>query len=147
MRKSNYIIVFITMMATTLFISCKDDARPESTEVVTKDKGTSILIKSTLEQKEWEQFKLKTDSIIKENDLRIAELKIKLKNRKVKNDTLYFKKIKIIEEKNQALKTNLDSFAQKTTKNWSVFKQEFSTDLQQFEKSFDQFATEFANHD
>ena len=35
MSKSNYIIVFITMMATTLFISCKDDARPEATEVVT----------------------------------------------------------------------------------------------------------------
>ena len=147
MRKTTYTLVFITILASTLFVSCKDTADQKSTELVTKDKGTSVLIKSTLQQKEWEQFKVKTDSVIKNNYVRIAELKIKLKNSKKKTDSVYLKKIELIEDKNQALKTNLDSYTKKTTKNWNVFKKDFSNDLQQFEYSFEQFNAEFKSED
>ena len=145
MQKTAYIILFTALLTTTLLVSCKDSVNQPSNEVLTKDKGTSILIESTLEQKEWETFKLKTDSIMNSNDTRIAELKLKVENRKKTTDTLYLKKIKVLEEQNLALKTNLSAYEKKTTKNWNTFKTKFNEDLQKFDNAVEQFNSEFVN--
>tara|TARA_R110002124_G_scaffold160092_6_gene327268 strand:- start:511 stop:948 length:438 start_codon:yes stop_codon:yes gene_type:complete len=143
MQKTAYIILFTALLTTTLLVSCKDSVNQPSNEVLTKDKGTSILIESTLEQKEWEAFKRKTDSIMNSNDTRIAELKLKVENRKKTTDTLYLKKIKVLEEQNLALKTNLNDYEKKTTKDWNAFKIKFNEDLKKFDSAIEQFNSEF----
>ena len=79
------------------------------------------------------------------NDTRIAELKLKVENRKKTTDTLYLKKIKVLEEQNLALKTNLSAYEKKTTKNWNTFKTKFNEDLQKFDNAIEQFNSEFVN--
>jgi hypothetical protein len=143
MRKTAYTLLFISLLSTALLVSCKDSVDQKPNEIVTKDNGTSILIKSTLEQKEWESFKLQTDSIMNMNDTRIAGLKLKLEKRKKTADTLYLKKIKLLEDQNLALKTNLDVYEKTTTKDWSTFKKEFNEDLEKFDNAIKQFSTEF----
>ena len=44
MQKTAYIILFTALLTTTLLVSCKDRVNQPSNEVLTKDKGTSILI-------------------------------------------------------------------------------------------------------
>ncbi|MBU2061587.1 MAG: hypothetical protein KKH44_07055, partial [Bacteroidetes bacterium] len=106
MKKSIYTLATALLITGTTLVSCKENTenKGEEVEVITNDDGNSLMVKSATQNKEWEAFKVSTDSLINENDMRIAELKVKMNNTSKAADSTYKKKIAQLEERNAAMK-------------------------------------------
>ena len=65
---------------------------------------------------------------IKENEVRIAELKVKMKKPGKILDPLYEKKIEMLEQKNIDLKAKMEAY-EKNQSDWESFKREFNHDM------------------
>tara|TARA_R110000868_G_scaffold87983_2_gene245527 strand:+ start:352 stop:789 length:438 start_codon:yes stop_codon:yes gene_type:complete len=142
MKKTNTIRLAALIFIGTTILSCKDAHIQDDITSVTTDKGTSIMIKSTIQKKEWEKFKITLDSTINSNDIRIAELKIKMKDTKKNNASTAALKMKALEEKNQMIKTKLNTFSSQVTKNWGTFKTGIESDLIDFEQTLEKLVIE-----
>ena len=111
MKKSIYTLTTALLIGTTL-ISCKENTenKGDDVEVITNDDGNSLMVKNATQNKEWEAFKVSTDSIINENDMRIAELKVKMKNTGKAMDSTYENKIVQLQERNAAMKVKIQNY-------------------------------------
>jgi outer membrane murein-binding lipoprotein Lpp len=78
---------------------------------------------------EWQAFKDETDIKIKENELRIAELKVKMKKSGKAIDAIYEKKIDDLEQQNMDMKARVEAYEQTGKTEWEAFKQEFNHDM------------------
>jgi len=77
---------------------------------------------------QWEAFKAETDVKIKDNELRIGELKVKMKKSGKTMDSVYANNIENLEQKNKDLKIRMDGY-QTTQSDWESFKREFNHDM------------------
>ena len=132
MKKSIYTLTTALLIGTTL-ISCKENTenKGDDVEVITNDDGNSLMVKNATQNKEWEAFKVSTDSIINENDMRIAELKVKMKNTGKAMDSTYENKIVQLQERNAAMKVKIQNYKDDNSQNWDSFKTEFNHDMSQ----------------
>ena len=132
MKKSIYTLATALLIGTTL-ISCKENTenKGDDVEVITNDDGNSLMVKNATQNKEWEAFKVSTDSIINENDMRIAELKVKMKNTGKAMDSTYENKIVQLQERNAAMKVKIQNYKDDNSQNWDSFKTEFNHDMSQ----------------
>ena len=132
MKKSIYTLTTALLIGTTL-ISCKENTenKGDDVEVITNDDGNSLMVKNATQNKEWEAFKVSTDSIINENDMRIAELKVKMKNTGKAMDSTYENKIAQLQERNAAMKVKIQNYKEDNSQNWDSFKTEFNHDMSQ----------------
>jgi len=80
---------------------------------------------------EWKAFKDESEVKIKDNDIRIAELKAKLKKSGTKLDALYEKKIDALEQQNRDMKARIDGYESSVHSDWDAFKREFNHDMDQ----------------
>jgi hypothetical protein len=135
------LLLSITLIG-TIAQSCKDAPNKETSTPITKDIGTSVMIENTMQKKEWEQFKISIDSTININDIQIAELKIKMQKTKKTADSSAILQIKVLVDKNQAIKTKLNTYVNQTTKNWDTFKIGINHDLKDFAITLNQYTTE-----
>lgn len=123
-------------------MSCKEKPKQEASMPLSVDEGNSIMIQSTVQKKEEEKFKVTLDSTLNTYDIRIAELKIKMQLTKTKSDSSARMKIKVLQEKNQTIKSKINIFNGQTTKDWNSFKSEINTDLKDFEMTINQFTSD-----
>jgi hypothetical protein len=131
MKKSIYTLATALLITGTTLVSCKENTenKGEEVEVITNDEGNSLMVKSATQNKEWEAFKVNTDSLINKNDMRIAELKVKMNNTGKAADSTYKNKIAQLEERNAAMKVKIQSYKDDSSQNWDSFKTEFNHDM------------------
>jgi len=83
---------------------------------------------------ELKAFRLESELKIKNNEVSIAELKIKMNKPGSALDEVYARRIDSLEMKNQNLKTRMGNY-EKTHTDWGKFKSEFNRDLDDLGKS------------
>lgn len=137
MKKSIFKLAVISCIAVTVIISCKPwtEEEKESQEKVeiARDnleyaKDSLDMAKKAANKEEWNAFKSSGDSIIRINDIRIAELKMKMKNTGKSIDTKYQKNIDIMEQRNKDLRVKMDAYKNDVNTDWQSFKREFKHD-------------------
>lgn len=84
---------------------------------------------------EWKTFKTETQERITNNEIRIAELKVKMKKPGKILDGLYEKRIETLEQRNNELKMRLDNY-EKNQSDWESFKREFNHDMDELGQAF-----------
>lgn len=140
MKKSIHTLALALFIATTTLVSCKKTSNQEIVPTDAETDGTSVIVKSRTENKEWEAFKVRTDSTIIRNEMRIAELKNKMTETGKSIDSTYQIKIDLLQEKNEEMKIKLDDYSNDATQNWDSFKTEFNHDMDELKVALKNFA-------
>lgn len=149
MKKIIFTLVIGIFLAGTIFTGCQSQSqREEAAEVKLQNAEQDLesVHKDNAAQKvataeEWELFKTETDLKIKKNEIRIAELKIKINKPGTTLDALYAKRIASLEQKNRDLQTRMANY--KTSQSdWEVFKSEFNSDMDELGKAITDFTVD-----
>ncbi|HQZ24325.1 MAG TPA: hypothetical protein PLD18_03415 [Flavobacterium sp.] len=144
MKKSIFTLAVITCVAGIVMISCKPSTKEEKESQekveIAKDnleyaKDSLDMAKKAASDEEWKSFKNSGDSIIRINDLKIAGLKLKMKNTGKTIDTEYQKNIDVMEQKNKDLKVKMDAYKNDVSSDWQSFKREFKHDTDEIGKA------------
>ena len=77
---------------------------------------------------EWRVFKSDAEIKIKENEVRIGELKVKMKKSGKTFDAMYEKNIIALEQKNKDLRAKISNY-ESNQSDWEAFKREFNHDM------------------
>jgi hypothetical protein len=77
---------------------------------------------------EWNTFKSESELKIRDNEIRITELYVKLKNPGKIFDAPYEKKIALLDLQNKDMKARLEAY-EKIQSNWETFRREFNHDM------------------
>lgn len=91
-----------------------------------EDANTSTPVVVTPE--EWKIFRSESELKIRENEIRLTELNVKMKKQGGVIDTRSGKKIAILELQNSDMKARLETY-EKIQSNWITFKREFNNDM------------------
>ena len=147
MKSVNYLLVFTTIiMAGICITSCNSPAKKDANENVQEDhrnlseSETKFHVHKIATAEEWVVFKKEQELKIKENELRIAELREKIAKPETgqKIDSTFQEKIVRLEQKNEILKAMIKSYESNQT-DWESFKREFNHDMEELGKAFKDF--------
>jgi outer membrane murein-binding lipoprotein Lpp len=145
MRKFNFTLTLASVfMSIALLSGCmssdqkKEDAR-NRVQVAEENLDKAQTNETAVAQKaatadELKTFKLESELRIKNNEVSIAELKLKMNKPGSALDEVYARRIDSLEMKNQNLKTRMGNY-EKTHTDWGKFKSEFNRDLDDLGKS------------
>ncbi len=139
MRKNILILTGgILLMALTALPGCRpaqtDDAiRAEDMAHKEKEgararKAADAATQKVSDTEEWKILKSEYETKFIENDLKILSLKSKKHKPGTSFDALYMKKLDVLEQKNEALRAQMNSYEQ-NAENWALFKHQFSYDV------------------
>jgi len=141
MKRTTFILPVAISLAIAAFgISCQSSAQKEKAALkevqdakedlreVRNEANAEAQKLATAE--EWKAFRIDADEKIRNNDVRIAELRVKMKKPGVAFDELYGKKIDLLQEQNRALTVKMDAY-EKSQSNWETFKAEFNHDMEE----------------
>lgn len=134
----------LLILAVSFFTSCQSSSNKmeEANEDVAearedlqeaKDEAKAVAIKVATEE-EWRVFKSDAEVKIKSNEIRIDELKVKMKKPGTNNDEMYVKNIESLEQKNKDLKNWIGTYETNQT-DWESFKREFNHDMDELGQS------------
>ena len=84
---------------------------------------------------EWTVFKSNSEVKIKENETRIAEIKAKMMKPGHALDSMYQRRINVLEEKNNNLRTKVNAY-ENNQSDWESFKREYNHDMDEIGKAF-----------
>ena len=144
MNKAIYTLAITTLLTATILTGCQTSTKKEE---VAKDKVADatedmqaateelMVAKKEATAEEWKQFKAETNIRIAENESRIAELKVKMKNTGNSVDAMYAKKIEELEQKNTEIKNKVESYKNDSRDDWQSFRQEFNHDINQLSEA------------
>jgi outer membrane murein-binding lipoprotein Lpp len=102
-----------------------EEAKEELQEVKAEAQADAIKVANA---EEWRVFKSDAEVKIKENEIRIGELKIKMKKSGKTFDEMYEKNIIALEQKNKDLRTKISNY-ESNQSDWEAFKREFNHDM------------------
>jgi len=143
--------VATALMAGTILTGCQSsDAKVEAAQdkvqdakqdlkEVQKDANAEAVKYASAE--EWKTFKMESEVKIHDNEVRIAELKEKMKKSGKALDAVYEEKIDMLEKKNKDLQAKLDAY-EKSQSNWESFKREFNHDMDELGHAFADLAVD-----
>ncbi|MBE0653038.1 MAG: hypothetical protein IH594_04535 [Bacteroidales bacterium] len=145
MKRTIFILsVTITLMAGTIFTSCqssvqKQDAAQAKVQDARQDlneaqKDANAIGQELATAEEWATFKSESEIKIRDNEIRITELNVKMKKPGETFDELYAKKIANLELQNKEMRTRLIEY-EKSQSNWETFKREFNHDMDELGKA------------
>jgi len=92
-------------------------------------------------EEELKTFKLESELKIKNNEVSIAKLKLKMNKPGSALDEVYARRIDSLQLKNQNLKTRIGNY-EKTHTDWGKFKSDFNRDLNQLGKTLNSLTDE-----
>jgi len=125
-------------MAGTIFTSCQSSIQKQEAaqakvrdakqdlNAAQKDAKAAAQVVATAE--EWKAFRSESELKIKDNEIRITELNVKMKKPGEIFDALYAKKIANLEQQNKDMRARLEAY-EKSQSNWESFKREFNHDM------------------
>ena len=149
MKKSIGLLVASLLLSGAVFTSCKSNAEKveDAQEDVVDAKEDEMDAQQDLNEakyenaSDYEQFKAATKLVIAENETRIAEFKVKLKDETVANKAKFQAKVDALEKRNDQLKDDIDDFKDETKENWNDFKtrierskNDINTDIEQYKR-------------
>jgi hypothetical protein len=138
-------IVLFSISSCTSTDQKKEDAR-NKTQValdnlnVAQNNENKVAQKAATED-ELKTFKLESELKIKNNEVSIAKLKLKMNNKGSALDEVYARRIDSLEIKNRNLKTRMSDY-EKTHTDWGKFKSDFNRDLNQLGKTLNSLTEE-----
>lgn len=144
MKKIIFALFLTIFISVTILIGCKPSTKEEDTakenldiakENVETAREDLAKAKKAATNEEWIEFKQETDSVIRVNESRIAELKVKIKNTSKSIHTSYEKKVDTLEQKNANLKAKLANYKNDADTDWQSFKQEFKYDMNELSQA------------
>lgn len=97
-------------------------------DLITAQEDAYEIEKNSVTAEEWNTFRSESELKISENEIRITELNLKLNKPGGKSDTLYEKKVAILELQNDDIKSRLEAY-EKIRSDWETFKHEFNHDM------------------
>jgi Ni/Co efflux regulator RcnB len=83
---------------------------------------------------EWETFKSDAEITIRNNEIRIADLRVKLNKQGTILDPMYERKIELLEQQNKDLIKRIEDY-EKSQSDWETFKREFNHDVDELGKA------------
>jgi DNA repair ATPase RecN len=125
-------------MAGTIFTSCQSSIQKQEAaqakvrdakqdlNAAQKDAKAAAQVVATAE--EWKAFRSESELKIRDNEIRITELNVKMKKPGEIFDALYAKKIANLEQQNKDMRARLEAY-EKSQSNWESFKREFNHDM------------------
>jgi hypothetical protein len=149
MKKTMYTFTLAIFMAASMFSGCQSPVQKEqAAEEKLQDAEQNLeavqsdaTAQRVATAQEWKVFKSEVDLKIKKNEIRIAELKIKINKPGEVLDGLYEKRIEMLEQRNKELKSRIEKQENSHT-DWDVFKQEFNKDLDELGQSLTDFTVD-----
>ncbi len=92
-----------------------------------QNNANAVELKAATDE-EWAAFKSDAELKIKNNDVRIAELKVQMNKPGALFDGIYKKRILALEQQNHDLRLRIDAYDRNNT-DWETFKREFNHDM------------------
>lgn len=89
---------------------------------------------------EYDRYKMESEAKLKENDLKIAQLKANLKSDKAEIRTKYENELTSLENKNAKLRTSIADYKETDKNKWEKFKSNFNHDLDELGQSISRIA-------
>lgn len=108
--------------------TAQDKVKDAEQELKVVQKDANVEAARVASAEEWQAFKDESELKIKGNEVRIAELKNKMKTSGKTLDSMYEQRIKDLEQKNKDLRARMLGY-DKTQSNWETFKREFNHDM------------------
>ncbi len=134
----------VICLAGSLLTSCLSDSQKKEAAQAKVESAQANLDKvkdnaAIVEQKaataeEFKTFKLESELKIKNNEVSIAALKLKMNKSGGALDEVYARRIDSIEIKNKNLKTRVSDY-ERTHSDWTKFKQDFNRDMDDLARS------------
>jgi hypothetical protein len=154
MNKLFFAIAISILMAGTMFTSCEsaeqkeEKARQEVAETErelreAQEEANEAARKVAMEE-EWVVFKRDAEAQIAKNEIRIAELRVKLKKPGKVLDEVYAKRIDTLEAENRELRARIVAYERKDS-DWEEFKREFNHDMNQIGKALEDLGKDNKN--
>jgi hypothetical protein len=91
---------------------------------------------------EYDRYKIESKAKLKANDLKIAELKVKMKADKLEIRTKYEKQLNELEMKNAKLKTNIEDYKETDKNKWEIFKSNLNKEIEDIGKAITKMTEE-----
>lgn len=138
MKKSTTTLAFSLLLMGTVLVSCKTTTKEDSI-VISQDRvGDTIVVSksTTITNLEWQEFKERTNATINENERKISEMKLKMKETGKEFDASYQQKINRLEERNEEMKTKVANYKSDASANWDSFKREVNHDMTEIGEAF-----------
>ena len=144
MKKSiSTLVLLLLLVFGTLFTACQSAFQKEeadsakemaANQVITSPQQVANSLGSKIpDTDEWETFRTEAEAKIRSNEMLLAELSVQLSKPGTALDTLYTKKIKVLNTQNQAFITRLEAYDKSRT-DWETFKRDFKSDMEELEK-------------
>jgi exonuclease VII large subunit len=153
--KNVFCILTTTALFTagTLFTGCESsekkvenaqekmqDARQDLKEA---QKDANVEARRTANAEAWKTMRDETTIKIKENEVRIEELRMKMKRPGKTLDAVYEERIAALEQRNRDLKTRIDGYDANTASgDWETWKREFNRDMDSLGRSLRDFTVD-----
>jgi hypothetical protein len=136
--KKSILFSAVTMLCFLLcFVSCKnneENLRDAQKDVIQAQKK---LIKAESESvHDYEAYRMKISKKITDNELAIADLKIKAIDGTISQKQTYNNQVATLESKNTALKKTLNAYAAYNADTWDSFKKDIDARTAALEKDF-----------
>lgn len=138
MKKLIFSAAITTFVTAIVLVGCKnntkneaeaqdnvEDARDNLDDA--KEKLSTARENATME--EWQAFKESTTATITQNEIRIAEIKAKMKETGKSIDEGYAQKIVELEQKNEEIKLKVNKYKNDAGNDWKSFKAEYNRDI------------------
>lgn len=108
-----------------------EEAKEELQEVKQEAVAEAIQVANA---EEWSAFKTDAELKIKNNQIRIADLKVKMKKSGKNLDEMYAKNIEALDQKNKDLTASIETY-ENNQSDWESFKREFNHDMDELGKA------------
>ena len=127
MKNKHLILAAILLIAGSLLTGCENNRETAKEKV--KQADQEMVEAQAQYEKEWQQFKNDTESIINANQKNIDDFKTAMKTTSKKFKAKYQNEVLTLEQKNIELQKKLNDYRYEGKDNWEKFKQEFNNDL------------------
>jgi hypothetical protein len=153
--KTNFLRNALLGLITVVVVSscASTDAKTENDEEIIQDEKTNLAaVTQELNQarvdsvNEYILFKKESEIKLKENDMKIANLKEKMKANKKAIQLKYQKKVDELNEKNLKLQEEIKNYKESDKSKWNTFKLEFNHKMDELGKSISTAAEDNANN-
>lgn len=128
----------MVILAHAVFTGCQSSAdkldnanqnvEKEKQDLQEAQKDANAAAVKVANAEEWSAFKTESEVKIKDNQIRIDELKVKMSKPGKTFDAMYTKNIENLEQKNKDLKARIGAY-EANQSDWESFKREFNHDM------------------
>lgn len=136
--------IVLILIFGTVFTGCESSAQKEFEANEQKHKSsrrqeamrndTNQTVPEVVSDREWEAFRTNADKRLKDNEILLTNLRMKIRSTGKKSDMIFEKWINIFEQKNKFLKERIIVYPE-VQGDWESFQSEFNKELDELYKS------------